>query len=92
MTSWCSPRQEASSFWNSGVCMIALSCLEITASMAAMRWLIVRVTPFGHHGARVQELLDEVLDQGLAVLLGRRLPRLDAGLEQVIEDALPVLR
>ncbi len=45
ITSWFRPRQEASSFWKSGWCMTSFSCLEISASMAAMRAFTVRVMP-----------------------------------------------
>ena len=38
------PRQVPSSFWNSGWCMTAASCLEIALSIALIAALMVRVT------------------------------------------------
>ncbi len=52
-----SPRQDASSFWKSGWCMISLSCIEIRWSIWAMRALIIAsvsgatvMEPFEHLG------------------------------------------
>ena len=77
------PRQVPSSFWNSGACMTAASCLEIASSMALMPALMVRVTslfqvtvPLRASSVRV---LQQFLGAGLLGLLG--------GLDGLVEDA-----